>query len=68
MSAPEQNPFTCGDGGCVLRIPGAKTGMHTNAGCRCLMNPMTPDKRVRVRQGIRWMAEKVAALHDQRSM
>lgn len=54
-----QNPYTCGDGGCVLRVPSAPTGMHTNAGCRCLMNPMAPDRRVRVRKGISWLAQNL---------
>jgi hypothetical protein len=62
MNDLKQNPYTCGDGGCVLRVPGAPTGMHTNAGCRCLMTRMDPDRRVRVRKGIRWLTERVAEL------
>lgn len=61
--AEVQNPHACGDGGCVLLVPGVPVGMHTNGGCRCLMLRTTPDQRVRVRLGIRWLAERVAAAH-----
>jgi len=30
----KQNPYTCGDGGCVLLVPGVPVGMHTNAAGR----------------------------------
>lgn len=55
----EQNPHACSDGCCVLLVPGVPVGMHTNGGCRCLSLRMTPNTRVRVRQGIRWLAERV---------
>ena len=57
MAKLPQNPHRCGDGGCVLRIPSAPSGMTTNGGCRCLMEPMTPDKRVRVAKGVRWLVD-----------
>lgn len=53
-----QNPYACGDGGCVLLVPGIPKGPHTNAGCRCIPLRMTPDERVRLRKGIRWLAEQ----------
>ena len=55
----EQNPHACGDGACVLLVPGVPVGMHTNGGCRCIPLRMTPTKRVRLRKGIRWLAERV---------
>jgi len=54
----KQNPYACGDGGCVLLVPGVPVGMHTNAGCRCIPLKMTPNERVRLRKGIRWLAER----------
>lgn len=54
----DQNPYACGDGGCVLLVPGIPRGQHTNAGCRCIPLRMTPDERVRLRKGIRWLAER----------
>lgn len=57
----EQNPHCCGDGGCVLAVPGIPRRMHTNGGCRCLSARMAPDERVRVRKGIRWLAERCSA-------
>lgn len=55
---PEQNPHRCSDGGCILLVPGAPVGMSTNGGCRCLKDPVGAT-RVRVRKGIRWLAERV---------
>jgi hypothetical protein len=59
VSAVGQNPYRCGDTGCVLLVPGAPVGMGTNGGCRCLCDPKG-DRRVRVRAGIRWLAERAA--------
>lgn len=56
----KQNPYACGDGGCVLLVPGVPVGMHTNAGCRCIPLKMTPNERVRLRNGIRWLAERLS--------
>jgi len=56
----KQNPYACGDGGCVLLVPGVPVGMHTNAGCRCIPLKMTPDERVRLRKGIRWLAGRLS--------
>ena len=56
----KQNPYACGDGGCVLLVPGVPVGMHTNAGCRCIPLKMTPDERARLRKGIRWLAERLS--------
>jgi len=56
----KQNPYACGDGGCVLLVPGVPVGMHTNAGCRCIPLKMTPNERVRLRKGIRWLAERLS--------
>ena len=55
----QQNPHACGDGGCVLLVPGVPVGMHTNGGCRCLPLHGDPMTRVRVRKGIRWLTERV---------
>lgn len=55
----KQNPYACGDGGCVLLVPGVPVGMHINAGCRCIPLKMTPDERVRLREGVRWLAERL---------
>jgi len=54
-----QNPYWCGDGMCVLRVPGIR-GQHTNGGCRCIPLRMTPNERVRLREGIRWLAERLS--------
>lgn len=51
----EQNPHRCPDGNCVLLVPGAPVGMHTNGGCRCLRDPRGHEG-VRVRAGIAWLA------------
>jgi len=59
----KQNPYSCGDGGCVLRVPGL-SGQHTNAGCRCIPLKMTPNEHVRLRKGIRWLAERLAKTDD----
>jgi hypothetical protein len=56
----EQNPHACGDGGCVLLVPGIPVGMHTNGGCRCMPLKTTPNDRVKFRAGIRWLAERAA--------
>ena len=56
----KQNPYACGDGGCVLLVPGVPVGMHTNGGCRCIPLKMTPDERVRLRKGVRWLAERLS--------
>lgn len=56
----KQNPYACGDGGCVLLVPGVPVGMHTNGGCRCIPLNMTPNERVRLREGIRWLAERLS--------
>lgn len=56
----KQNPYACGDGGCVLLVPGVPVGMHTNAGCRCITRKTTPNERVRLRKGIRWLAERLS--------
>lgn len=58
-----QNPHWCGDGGCVLLVPGQPVGMHGNAGCRCLTRPAMedPNTRVRVRKGIRYLARWAGA-------
>lgn len=56
------NPYACGDGGCVLNVPGKPVGMHTNGGCRCLPNHLDPETRTRVRNGIRWLAERAAKM------
>jgi len=58
--AVKQNPYACGDGGCVLLVPGVPVGQHTNAGCRCIPLKMTPNERVRLREGIRWLAERLS--------
>ena len=55
-----QNPYACGDGGCVLLVPGVPVGMHTNGGCRCIPLKMTPNERHRLRKGIRWLAERLS--------
>lgn len=55
-----QNPYACMDGGCVLLVPGVPVGMHTNAGCRCIPLKMTPDERVRLRKGIRWLGKRLS--------
>ena len=52
--------FGCSDGGCVFGHPG---GMHTNGGCRCLAE-LPPEKRVRVRNGIRQMREALEEISD----
>lgn len=65
-STSMQNPYNCGDGGCVLRLPGVRVGMHTNAGCRCIPLHMSPDERVRLRKGILWLAERAAEVNDGR--
>lgn len=57
--AIEQNPYRCSDGGCVLNVPGAPTGQHTNGGCKCLHHD-SPETRRRVHQGIRWLASRAA--------
>ena len=59
----KQNPYSCGDGGCVLRVHGLSR-QHTNAGCRCIPLKMTPNERVRLRKGIRWLAERLAKTDD----
>lgn len=61
----EQNPYCCGDTGCVLAVPGAPRGVGTNAGCRCLVDPKG-SRRVRVSRGIRWLAESLAAAEARR--
>lgn len=58
--SPGQNPHACGDGACVLLVPGVPRGMGTNAGCRCLAPRSTPEQRARVRSGIRWLASAAA--------
>lgn len=55
----KQNPYRCSDNACILLVPGVPKGMGTNGGCRCLPNHMDPNTRVRVRKGIRWLAEQV---------
>ena len=58
----DQNPHACGDGGCVLLVPGVPVGMHTNGGCRCMPLKTTPNDRVKFRKGIRWLAEEIERL------
>lgn len=61
-SKPEQNPYRCGDGACVLTVPGAEKGQGTNGGCRCIPGPrygLSPSDGARVRCGIRWLAARV---------
>ena len=55
----EQNPYTCNDVGCILRVPGIPR-QGSNAGCRCILRKMTPEDRVNLRQGIRWLALRLA--------
>ena len=51
----------CGDGGCVVERP---TGMHTNGGCKCLMDlPM--DTRRRVRAAFKRLRDKLATAKAQ---
>lgn len=57
---PEQNPHRCSDGNCVLLVPGAPAGMHTNGGCRCLRDPRGHEA-VRVRSGIAWLAAQASS-------
>lgn len=59
----EQNPFACTDNGCVLKVPGIP-GQGTNGGCRCLVDCKEPDTRLRVRNGIRWLAQQRADIND----
>jgi hypothetical protein len=50
----------CADGGDVLKAARVcAVDMGTNGGCRCLCDPKG-DRRVRVRAGIRWLAERAA--------
>lgn len=62
MSA--QNPHRCSDGACVLLLRHLPAGMGTNGGCRCLPRLSDPMTRVRVRQGIRWLAERIAEMES----
>ena len=54
----EQNPYWCGDGCCILLVPGRRVGMHTNGGCRCLRDH-DPQTRIRVKAGVRWLGERL---------
>jgi hypothetical protein len=58
----EQNPHRCSDNGCVMLVPGVPKGVGTNGGCKCLASLDAPESRGRVRRGIRWLAERAAAL------
>ena len=59
----EQNPYRCGDSGCVLHVPGALIGQVTNSGCKCLADT-SPETRVRVREGIYWLRERVSLFYE----
>ena len=55
----EQNPYACGDIGCILRRLGVPR-QGTNGGCRCIPRHMTPEDRANLRQGIRWLSLRLA--------
>lgn len=55
----EQNPYACNDVGCILRVPGIPQ-QGSNGGCRCILRHMTPGERANLRQGIRWLALRLA--------
>jgi hypothetical protein len=59
MKLDGNNPFWCGDGGCILLVPGVPVGQHTNGGCRCLGSRLDPKQRVRVRSGINWLRQRI---------
>ncbi len=50
---PQDEPILaqqgCSDGGCRLRLTPV-TGMHTNAGCRCLQDVPTPTRIAIIRK------------------
>lgn len=52
---PHANPHTCGASNCILRPQGEPRPMGV-ANCRCLDAQLPDDDRVRVRDGIRWLA------------
>ena len=54
------NPHRCTDGDCILSLPGGARGMGTNGGCDCVAPRMDHVERMRVRAGIRWLAERAA--------
>ena len=60
-----QNPHRCFDGACVLLVPGTTRGMGTNGGCRCMPLKTTPNERVKLRAGVRWLAEEVERLRGE---
>jgi hypothetical protein len=57
------NPYACSDNACALQPVGwARVG--TNGGCRCLLGDI--GARVRVRQGVRWLAALAGSAEGQR--
>lgn len=65
MMSTRQNPHRCPDNGCVLLVPGTPRGAGTNGGCKCLNDPRGAE-RLRVRNGIQWLADRVTATDDTR--
>lgn len=54
-AAAPQNPHACNALGCILALPGPRVGVGN---CRCLEGlDHDPDRRVRVRNGIKWLRE-----------
>lgn len=50
------NPHVCGASNCILRPHGAPRPMGVD-NCRCLDDQLPGEDRMRVRAGIRWLAE-----------
>lgn len=49
------NPHACGAARCILRPQGAPVVVGPPS-CRCLDEHLPPSDRVRVREGVRWLA------------
>ena len=67
MTDRPQNPYSCGDTGCSLKVSGRASGMGTNGGCRCLpplskhrYGDWADENRSRVIQGLLWLRSEVA--------
>ena len=66
MNNRPQNPYCCGDTGCILKVSGRASGMGTNGGCKC--NPpmnmhrygdWADENRNRVLKGVLWLRNEL---------
>lgn len=72
MNDRPQNPYCCGDTGCILKISGRSSGMGTNGGCKCTppMNEIryrdwADESRSRVIKGLYWLRNELERMDAQ---